>query len=191
MNFDSAAKTLGVEVATIKAVAEVESNGSGFLPDGHPKILYERHIMYQRVSQKFGKAKADELVKKYPDLINPVATPASGYGTLSMQPGKLEKAAKFIDRDCALESCSWSAFQILGYHWKSLNYPSLQAFINAMYRDEDAHLDAFVRFLQNDPELIVALKNKDWAAFARRYNGSNYAKFSYDKKLASAYAKYR
>jgi hypothetical protein len=38
--------------------------------------------------------------------------------------------------------------------------------------------------------LINALKNKDWKAFARGYNGVGYAKNSYDIKLANAYKKW-
>ena len=37
------AKALGVEVAALKAVIEVECKGSGFNTDGSPVILYERH----------------------------------------------------------------------------------------------------------------------------------------------------
>ncbi|NVH65249.1 DUF3380 domain-containing protein, partial [Burkholderia pseudomallei] len=37
-----AADTLGVSVACVRAVNEVESRGVGFLDDGRPKILFER-----------------------------------------------------------------------------------------------------------------------------------------------------
>jgi len=37
--------------------------------------------------------------------------------------------------------------------------------------------------------LLNALKNKDWAAFAKGYNGPQYAKNQYDIKLANAYQK--
>ena len=41
----SAANKLGCEVAAVRAVVDVESGG-GFLPDGRPKILFERHKVY-------------------------------------------------------------------------------------------------------------------------------------------------
>src|SRR5690554_4118721 len=44
-----AAQALGVEPAAIKAVNEVESRGRGFLPDGRPVILFERHVMRRRL----------------------------------------------------------------------------------------------------------------------------------------------
>jgi hypothetical protein len=35
-----AAKTIGCDVAAVKSVAQVESAGGGFLPDGRCKILF-------------------------------------------------------------------------------------------------------------------------------------------------------
>lgn len=36
-----------------------------------------------------------------------------------------------------------------------------------------------------------ALRNKDWATFARCYNGSGYAVNKYDEKLKAAYEKFK
>ena len=47
-DFARAAKNLNVEIAAIRAVAEVEAAGAGFLPDGRPAILYEAHIFHKR-----------------------------------------------------------------------------------------------------------------------------------------------
>jgi len=38
--------------------------------------------------------------------------------------------------------------------------------------------------------MAEALRKKDWATFARRYNGPGYAKNSYDTKLKSAYDRF-
>ena len=35
--------------------------------------------------------------------------------------------------------------------------------------------------------MLPALQNKNWAEFARRYNGPAYAQNRYDEKLAEAY----
>ena len=50
--FSTNAKALNVEVAVIKAVAEVESRGDGFLADGKPKILFKPHIFWKQLRQK-------------------------------------------------------------------------------------------------------------------------------------------
>lgn len=182
----AAANSLGVSVASIRAVAEVESRGDGFMDNGHPVILFERHVMYRQLREKFGRMRADALAKEHPDIVNPVP---GGYGKESEQPKRLERAAA-IDRECALNSASWGKFQIMGYHWRPLGYATQQVFINAMFRNEAGHLHAFCRFIQVSPDLHAALKARDWAKVARLYNGPGYKANSYDTKLAAAYAKH-
>lgn len=179
------AKALGVDYAALRAVIEVECKSSGFNIDGTPVILYERHVFYRRLRAINWITKSNEWTKTYPDLCNPIA---GGYGKFSEQHGKLERASK-LNRDVALESCSWGLGQVMGYHWKSLGYPSLQNFINAMYKDEANQLDAMCRFIKVNG-LVDELKRKDWKGFARGYNGPAYAKNSYDTKLAEAYKKW-
>lgn len=179
------AKALGIEVACLRAVIEVECKGSGFNDDGTPVILYERHKFYSGLRAINWLTKSNEWYKLYPDLCNPVA---GGYGKFSEQHGKLERASK-LNRDVALESCSWGLGQVMGYHWSYLGYTSLQAFINAMYKDEASQLDAMCRYIKVNG-LVGALQRKNWAAFAKGYNGVAYAKNQYDVKLAQAYKRF-
>ncbi|WOE40040.1 N-acetylmuramidase family protein [Acinetobacter chinensis] len=176
------AKALGIEVAALKAVIEVECKGSGFNVDGTPVILFERHVMRQRLIANNQLKTVDEMSIKRPDLCNKTA---GGYGLYSAQHGRLNAAAQY-HRTSALESASWGLGQVMGYHWVALGYLSLQTFINAMYRDEASQLDAMCRYIKVN-NLINALKSKDWKSFARGYNGIAYAKNSYDVKLANAY----
>ena len=39
--------------------------------------------------------------------------------------------------------------------------------------------------------MLDALRKKDWAAFARKYNGPSYAKRGYHTRMAKEYAKYK
>ncbi|MFW1733806.1 N-acetylmuramidase family protein [Acinetobacter sp. ULE_I001] len=178
------AKDLDVEVAALQAVIEVECRGSGFNADNRPVILFERHIMRQRLIANGKSDIAQTMMIKRPDLCN---TTTGEYGLYSAQNGRLNAASQY-DRTSALESCSWGLGQVMGYHWQALEYSSLQAFINAMYKDEASQLDAMCRYIKVN-NLINALKNKDWKAFARRYNGIAYTKNSYDVKLGNAYKK--
>lgn len=181
MDFQKAADTLGVEVAVVKAVTEVESRGSGFLPSGEPKILFERHWMYKLLKRKTGKEPA----------INEVCNPkAGGYLGGAAEHKRLAQAVS-IDRDCALQSASWGLFQIMGFHWQALGFKTLQDFVNAQYKSEDAQLDTFVRFIKVNPSMVEALQLKDWKRFAKMYNGPDYEKNQYDKKLSAAYNKYK
>lgn len=180
-----AAQALGVEPAAIKAVNEVESRGNGFLPDGRPVILFERHIMRRRLLD-YG-FPADKLEAEYPHIVNKAT---GGYLGGVREWTRFEEAAG-IHRAAAIESTSWGLFQIMGMHWRHLQYPSAEAFFDAMHESEGAQLDAFVRFIQADSRLIEALRNKDWASFARWFNGPAYAKNQYDTKLSTAYARHR
>ena len=185
-DFQAAAARLGVSVPAVKAVATVESNGGGFLPDGRVKVQYEPHVMYRQLASNFDRARADKELVAHPDL---VAKKAGSYQPLDKEDKDMNRAAQLIDRTSALESASWGAFQIMGYHWKTLQYTTLQGFINDQYTAA-GQLETFVRFIQADPRLLKALSGKDWAAFARIYNGPNYAANKYDTKLAAAFKQY-
>lgn len=177
----------GIEYAGLKAVVEVEASGKGFIGDV-PKILYEPHIMYRLLTKKNYITIRNNLMKAHPNLCYP-RWGTYKYGAESIQHKRLEIASQF-NRDTALESCSWGLGQVMGFHWKSLGYESLQAFINDMYESEAKQLEAMIRFIKVNG-LLLALKNKDWVKFARGYNGSGYAKNKYHIKLANAYAKYK
>ena len=180
IDYKTAAEALGVDVACVKAVTKVESRGNGFLPIGAPVILFERHWMYKLLKAKLGKEPA------LSDVVDPKA---GGYKGGTAEHTRLEKAVA-IDRECALQSCSWGLFQIMGFHWKALGYPSVQTFVNAQYKSEGSQLDTFVKFIQINPSMLKALKAKDWAKFAKLYNGPAYAKNSYDVKLEAAYREF-
>ena len=61
---------------------------------------------------------------------------------------------------------------VMGMHWQSLGYSSLQEFINGIYRSEGDHLDSFIRYVETNG-LAKHLRSKDWAAFALGYNGKD------------------
>ncbi|MBP1128445.1 MULTISPECIES: N-acetylmuramidase family protein [Pseudomonas] len=190
----TAAERLGVPLATIYAVNEVESKGKGFLENGKPVILFERHIMYRQLAKVRHpgddpaevKRHADELAATNPAQVNPKA---GGYigGTAEHQ--RLAMARQ-IDDTAALESASWGAFQIMGYHWQRLGYASVQDFVAAMSAGESQQFDAFTRFIETDPVLHKALKARKWAEFARLYNGPDYLRNLYDTKLQRAYERH-
>jgi hypothetical protein len=179
-----AAKTLGVPVPVIRAVNQVESRGQGFLSDGRPVILFERHVFYERLRAM--NIDPDSLAADCPNIAS--KTPG-GYLGGAAEYVRLTSAER-IDVAAAHESASWGAFQVMGYHWKALGYASVADFVERMRRHEADHLDAFVRFVAADTTLLRALVTRKWAAFARGYNGPAYARNLYDVKLARAYERY-
>ncbi|QMV32879.1 hypothetical protein D1_00053 [Ralstonia phage Dimitile] len=183
-DYARAATALGVPVAAVKAVTEVESNGKGFLPDGRPLILFERHIMRRQLVAAGHAMDAARYNLTDPNIVN---SKPGGYVGGAGEWDRLARAIE-INRPAALESASWGLFQIMGFHWKLLGFASVQAFVNAMYTSEGAQLDAFVAFVKANPNLLRALRAKNWPDFARGYNGLAYANNRYDTKLAAAYA---
>lgn len=180
----SAAELLGVSVAAIRAVNEVASLGQGMLPDGRPVILFERHVFWRQLEQH-GVDPAP-LAERMPKL---VAQTEGGYQGGAAEYVRLA-SARLVNLDAANEATRWGAFQIMGYHWKMLGYESAAEFVDCMEDSEAGQLDAFVRFIAQDPALLAALKSRKWAQFAKLYYGPDYARDLYDAKLAQAYAKY-
>jgi hypothetical protein len=186
-DFELAAATLRVPVAAIRAFAEVESRGSGFLPDGRPVILFERHVFRrQLVASAMNLATLSALEKSRPDICN---KSPGGYGASVQEWQRLDDAVQ-INRTAALESASYGAFQVMGFNWKRCGYANVQALINAMYKSSAAHLDSFVRYIQSDANLLKALRAQDWAQCAELYNGKNYLINQYDTRLERAFARY-
>jgi len=187
----NAAQRLDMPLATLYAVNEVESKGRGFLDIGKPVILFERHIMYRRLSTVRHerdnpadlKRRADQLAVAHPAIVNPKA---GGYVGGTAEHQRLG-SARVLNDIAALESASWGAFQIMGFHWKRLGYTSVQDFVAAMSANESQQFDAFVRFIETDSALYKALKARQWAEFAKLYNGPDYQRNLYDIKLQRAY----
>ena len=177
-DYAAAATALDLDVATIKAVADVESPGSAFDTLGRPRILFERHYFHRLTGGRY-----DRLHTRIS------AKASGGYGKFSAQYGKLEEAYA-LDSDAALSSASWGRFQIMGSNFRAAGFTSVRQFVQALSRSEAAHLKAFVSFVASDKVMIAALRRHDWAAFAKSYNGKGYRQNLYDDKLKSAYEKF-
>ena len=57
----AAANKVGVDVATIRAVIEVETAGAGFDAKKRPKLLFEPHVFYKQLGPG---PKRDQAVKE-------------------------------------------------------------------------------------------------------------------------------
>lgn len=169
----NAADDIGCDVAAVKAVIDVESRG-GFLPDTRPRILFERHVFSKRTGGRFDQSHP-EISSREP----------GGYKGGAAEYDRLGQAIP-LDRKAALESASWGAFQIMGYHHDSLGVPDVEDFCRGMCNSEDDHLVAFVGYVKHNG-LGDELRRRDWAGFARGYNGPAFLKNRYDTRLAAAY----
>lgn len=176
--FAQMAATLDCEIAAIKAVVATEAVRGAFDEQGRPTILFERHKFYHHTNGRF--ATSD------PDICNATR---GGYGKFSAQYPKLERAMK-LDRAAALKSASWGAFQILGENHVASGHATVESFVDAMKSGTAAQTTAFLKFVRNDSRLLSALRARDWATFARIYNGPKYRENNYDGKMRSNYQRY-
>jgi hypothetical protein len=163
----------------VRAVAEVEARGSGFLRNSDlPAILFEGHIFHRLTGGRFSKA--------HPTISYPAWTKQHYKGGRG-EYDRLAAAAK-LDREAALKSASWGRFQIMGFNHRAAGFETVEDFVNAMGEGEGEHLRAFGNFLEANPRMVEALCGKQWAEFARRYNGPGYAQNQYDAKMAAEFA---
>lgn len=185
----NAIDTLGIDAATLWAMLHVETMGCGYLASRRPQILFERHIFSQLTNGAWDATA--------PDVSNPVQ---GGYGASGdFQYTRLGKAYSLnpadpadpsvptATRSAALASASWGLGQVLGTNAATVGFGAIQDMVAAMTGSEDGQLQAVVGFIQAR-KLQTALQQQDWATYAGKYNGPNYAKNQYDTKLAQAYA---
>ncbi len=185
-DFIEAAALLKCDVPAVKAVAEVESNGNGFLSDGRVKILFEGHIFHRYTDGRFSRSHPTLSYKSWTRQFYTTGKTADLRGAGELK--RLQQAIA-LDRPAALMSASYGKFQVMGFNFALCGFKSVEDFYNAMQIDEGKHLKAFCGYVIHtgiDDELRAHL----WAAFARRYNGIEYKKNKYDTKLATAHKKY-
>lgn len=176
-DFAHAANVLGCEEAAIRAVSDVESAGDGFLPSGRLVVKFEGHIFYKYTQGAFAKT--------HPTLCYPRWTEAhSRRGEAAWL--RLDQAIA-LNRRAALLSTSFGRFQVMGFNHAACGFADVERFVANLASGEPAQLQAFIRYIIHR-KLADALKAKDWAAFAKGYNGPAYAENQYDRKMATAYA---
>ncbi len=175
----------GIEASALLAIAEVESGGQAFaVVDGRaePLIRFEGHYFDQRLSE------ADKRRARAEGLASPVA------GDIANPPGqaarwRLVGRAAAIDVQAAYESVSWGLGQVMGAHWAWLGFADVEALVAEAREGPGGQTRLMARYIDK-AGLKPAIGQRDWAAFARGYNGPGYKRNAYDRKIAQAYARH-
>lgn len=183
------ANRLGIEPALLKAVQIVEAAGrDGFLSDGRPQILFEGHIMYKEFHKKFPDRDLDYLCKRFSTVFYLKWDKSKYFGGLGEY--KRLELAKEIDEECALKATSWGMFQIMGFNHNLCGCKDVFDFVHKMSESHEKQLELMYYFMNNSG-CLKELKEKDWAGFAKKYNGPGYAQNAYDQKLRNAYENFK
>ncbi len=175
------AEKLDVPLASLLAVIEVESGGRSFATVNgklEPLIRFEGHYFDRFL-------KGDALLQARAEgLANPKAgkirNPRSQVGRWRF----LARAIK-INRIAALSSVSWGVGQVMGAHWQWLGYGSADALAREARSGLVGQVSVMARYIDKSG-LAYALRQQDWTAFARTYNGPAYRKNKYDEKMRLA-----
>lgn len=182
-DFKLMAMLLDCEVAALKAVQKVETGGrGGFFAPGKPAILFEGHIFWQQLKNRG--IDPNKYVAGNENILYPKWEKGRYKGNLG-EYDRLEQARK-INREAADASASWGMFQVMGFNYAICGERSVESFVQAMCESESRQLVLAGRFIKN-AGMLPELQRKDWAGFARKYNGPAYARNSYDAKLEAAY----
>jgi len=174
-----------MEPAAVLAVVDVESNGrTGTMVNGRfePMIRFEGHYFDRRLNvEKRAEARKKGLASpKAGEIRNP---------TIQADRYRLLERARAIDEDAALESTSWGVGQVMGAHWEALGYASVAALVDTARSGVEGQVQIMLDFIKAN-NLQKHLANRDWAAFARRYNGPAYRTNRYDTKLEAAFRRH-
>lgn len=175
-DYQTVARTIGCSVAAVRAVAEVEAQGSGFQRDGRPKILFEAHW--------FAEFTGDRFNRSHPDISSATWNRNLYIGGA----GEWDRMYKALclNREAALKAASWGLGQVMGFNHHKAGYSTVEAFVRDMHESEGKQLAAMFNFIKSNG-LDRYLINRDWATFAFHYNGESYKVNKYDLKLADAY----
>ena len=145
----------------------------GFLNDGRPRILFERHIFSRLTKGSFDESNPDISAKS-----------PGGYGPAGSTQYERLARAMALDCDAALSATSWGLMQFMGFQYRETGYDTVAAFVAAHVESEGNQLAAAANWMSGLPGMKAALKNHDWEMVARRLFGRSDI---YATKLADAY----
>jgi uncharacterized protein YraI len=173
----------GVLAGLTVGVLIQESGGNGFR-NGKLLIRFENHLFFDnwgghstQSKKKFNKHFGFNAQIRWQEHTwrrkdNQAFQPFHGNQTLEWQ--VLEFASK-LDPTAAKKSISMGMPQILGLNFFSAGFSSVQQMFEVFSIDNQHQLIGFFTFVKNRPNMRKAIKDADFLAFARSYNGSGQA----------------
>lgn len=179
-DYVAAAGQIGCGVSIVRALADKESNGGGFLKGQILIVRFEGHIFRQKTGGKFDKS--------HPTLSHPYMKNCP-YNKGTISDWRRLEAARKLAGDVAFECASYGMFQCMGFHYKTLGYNSAYAMVQAFNQGEGPQLAGFIRIIRS-MGLVPALRNLRFTEIAETYNGTNHADNGYVPFLRQATAYY-
>lgn len=163
------ADKFNIELRSLKAVLKVESAGSGFSTEtGDIKIQFEPYHFHRYTEIRIQNG-VDIQKEEYKAYFRALMSKAEN------------------SEEAAMLSTSWGLGQVMGFNYKAAGYKTVHEMWSMFIKSEYYQLDGMLSFIRSNKRMYAALKSKDWATFAKYYNGKYYKRFKYDTRLAEAY----
>lgn len=165
---ERAARRMRCDKAVLQAILEVESGADAYDDKGRLIILPEKHVFHRELPMGL-RAKALKLGLAARKWTRANYKGLGGKGSDK----RWVLLGRMVDyhETAGLRSASYGGSQIMGFNHKICGYDSVAEFVLAMAETEEAQIEAFVRFLEG-VGLSADLRDRDFRAIARRYNGS-------------------
>jgi N-acetylmuramidase len=168
---------LGVDPGIAVGALASESGGSGFGPDGRLLIRFENHVFYEHWGRaneaKFRDHFAFAPVHQWTEHCwRPSATEAwrQCHGSQAVE-WDVFSFARGLDENAALASLSMGLTQVMGFNHASVGYRTVGEMFAAFSGNARYQIIAFFDFVRSQGG-VPHLRNRDYAAFARMYNGA-------------------
>jgi hypothetical protein len=189
------AKKYDLHPACIRAVIDVESAGKGFYKEffydkngEKVKNPYFKELLCRFEGHYFRRYTKGKYDKSNPTLSFSDYTLGYKYNKGQLEFGRFMEAFN-LDKEASWKSCSWGLFQIMG-SWGDVLYGSTKEMLLEFYKGEKEQLDGFIKYCIHT-EILDDLREQNWKVFAKSYNGKNYYKYSYDKKLEQSFNRWK
>jgi peptidoglycan hydrolase-like protein with peptidoglycan-binding domain len=168
------ADAAGIPPEVLQAILKVESSGDS------SAMRFEPHL----------------FLRARPDLKNCIPYTPQNNAVWSNKRDETDRQAfeyaRRHDAAEAIRSSSWGAFQVLGQHLLDLAEGHPGDALEAFDRDPVAVSDKLVAaWFSKNQRARIAANELDFQALARAYNGPQYAKHEYDKRLRKAWQQAR
>ena len=153
----------GIDNRILLAILNNESNQKGFYKNDRIKSRFEKHIFYEFTLVYIGKHSKHKYLPKF----------------------DTDWVRKYSLDDLELLSTSWGIAQIMGYHYETIHYWSVQGMVEQWRLSENMQITDFINFctVYRNGKFMKALQDSDIESISKMYNGGGYKKNRYAEKI--------
>ncbi|MEA2042269.1 MAG: N-acetylmuramidase domain-containing protein [Bacteroidota bacterium] len=181
---------LGLDPAAAIAVLAVESGGKAYGSEGKVIIRFENHLFHRfwgknhsKIYNSHFKYSSGQSWKGHYFRKSKKDNWESFHGNQKKE-WEVFEFAQSLNSSAAHLSTSYGAPQILGTNYKTVGYNSPEELLEYFSKDVRFHVLALFDFF--NPQMVSHIKQKDFTAFARYYNGRGQAA-TYGKYIKDYY----